>query len=1115
MPGNRAWRILRTADVVRTLLWSLLVLVAAVARAGTPSLVLDINTQRLPQSSSPIFLGTLGGYDYFIATPVPGSSQSALYKSDGTDAGTTQVQTIAGFGVFTYQQPALFIAAGTKAYFLAYQSTTGQEVWVTDGTTAGTHMVADLYPGQNGDPILLGLVGTDLIFAESTSATHWQIYRTDGTAAGTHPLSSFPDSTYGRLTESLVINGKVYMAIESATVCCQPDLWVTDGTSAGTVQIDSDEGYPWHLQPSSLRAFGNSVALLTNTENRGTEPSFVDTTTNALTILDTAPGPGPGVLYASTIAAMDGYILYLNGDPNSGLHLWRSDGTLAGTMLVQDLGPGEQFASISDTLAVTRVGNRAVFLSENAQNGPQLWSSDGTAQGTVPLIADPPPSTGGGVQTPLVGVVGTHGYFAVYSGSDYRIVVTDGTVAGTHVLTDVGPIDPSNTQVAGDDTSTFINAYKFDSTTGISSNHLFGYAPQTNTLTYLRDNSSVSPGNPILYDAGHLLFQSYDPVTGDEPWISDGTPSGTHQLQNVAPEVSTNDSNPKSFVNFGGQLVFTADDGVTGAELWASDGTAAGTKELADIDPGSESSSPSHLTVMNGALYFFAFDQTASHLMTIAIPGTAPEVLADLTPTPPVSQYYTAPCAQDRTAVMNGSVYFAAQQNGSSGYELWKTDGTAGGTVALTSLSAANPSSVPCYLTTVGNRVYFTTTTVASGNELWVTDGTSSGTMQVADLVPGVGSSSPALTPVPSVLNGLYYFAAANNLWRTDGTSAGTVMALSYATLTADANAYGSPVGLLNGQLLLEVFVPSSSTSPQLWLSDGTAAGSTLLHTPAVNFSTGVTIIGSKAYFAALDSAIGSEPWVTDGTPAGTFMLKDTDPQQNSSPSWYTNFNGVTVFEIDGASQRYELWQTDGTSAGTKFIATIGAPPASTVASIRPQLVIGQNLFFSAAGATTGVELFTLPNDVPVASPDSATSSNDAAVTINVVANDTDSDGAINPGSVRVTTNPTQGTAVVQSDGSIIYTPTAGYSGTDTFAYTVADNQGAVSAPAQVTVTVTATVTVTSTGSGTGSSGGGKGGGGAVGLLELAILLFFLNARLNRSCTAAAGTIRARCNWLH
>jgi ELWxxDGT repeat protein len=636
-----------------------------------------------------------------------------------------------------------------------------------------------------------------------------------------------------------------------------------------------------------------------------------------------------------------------------------------------------------------------------------------------------------------------------------------------------------------------------DDTTGVISRHLFAYGPQTGTLTHLRDTSSVYGDDPILFDSGHLLFQSYDPVTGEEPWISDGTPSGTHLLQNVAPEASTNDSNPNSFVNFGGLLAFAADDGVTGAELWASDGTAAGTKELADIDPGSDASSPGHLTVMNGALYFLAYDQTASHLMKIASPGAAPQVLADLTPIPPASQYYTPPCAQDRTAVMNGSVYFVAQQNGTSGYELWKTDGSAGGTVALTSLSAANPFSVPCYVTTVGNRVYFTTTTVSTGNELWVTDGTPSGTVQVADLVPGAGSSSPYLAPTPLVLNGLYYFAAANNLWQTDGTSAGTVMALSYATLTGDANASGSPMALLNGKLLLQVFAPSISMSPQLWVSDGTVAGSTPLSTPAVNYYIGVTVIGSKAYFAAQDSANGSEPWVTDGTPAGTFMLKDTDPAQNSSPSWYTNFNGVTVFEVDGASQRYELWQTDGTSAGTKFIATIGAPPSSTVAAVRPQLVIGQNLYFSAASTATGVELFTLPNNAPVASADNATSSNDAAVTINVVANDTDSDGAINPTSVQITTNPTHGTAVVQSDGSIVYTPAAGYSGTDAFAYTVADNQGAVSAPAQVTVTVTASVTVTGTGTGTGtgSGGGGKGGGGAVGLLDLAILLFFLGMR--------------------
>jgi Protein of unknown function (DUF1810) len=101
-----------------------------------------------------------------------------------------------------------------------------------------------------------------------------------------------------------------------AISCCQPDLWSTDGTAAGTVQIDSNEGYPFHLQPSSLRPFGNQLALLTDAENTGTELSMVDSDTNALTILDLAPGAGSGASNGSTIAAMDGFILFLRGDPN-------------------------------------------------------------------------------------------------------------------------------------------------------------------------------------------------------------------------------------------------------------------------------------------------------------------------------------------------------------------------------------------------------------------------------------------------------------------------------------------------------------------------------------------------------------------------------------------------------------------------------------------------------------------------------------------------------------------------------------------------------------------------------------------------------------------------------
>ena len=118
--------------------------------------------------------------------------------------------------------------------------------------------------------------------------------------------------------------------------------------------------------------------------------------------------------------------------------------------------------------------------------------------------------------------------------------------------------------------------------------------------------------------------------------------------------------------------------------------------------------------------------------------------------------------------------------------------------------------------------------------------------------------------------------------------------------------------------------------------------------------------------------------------------------------------------------------------------------------------------------------------------------SDSAAVTLNVLANDTDADGSLVASSLNVVTNPVHGCVTVNAAGSVTYTPSAGYSGQDSFAYTVTDNQGAVSAPAQVTVTVTPTVTVT------GGSGSKSGGGGALGYAEVAVLLVFAGSELRR-----------------
>jgi Bacterial Ig domain len=102
---------------------------------------------------------------------------------------------------------------------------------------------------------------------------------------------------------------------------------------------------------------------------------------------------------------------------------------------------------------------------------------------------------------------------------------------------------------------------------------------------------------------------------------------------------------------------------------------------------------------------------------------------------------------------------------------------------------------------------------------------------------------------------------------------------------------------------------------------------------------------------------------------------------------------------------------------------------------------------------------------------DTANSANDAAVTIDVIANDTDSDGTIDPTSVQIASQPGHGVVSATATGSVVYTPTAGYSGSDSFTYTVKDDQGAVSNAATVTLTMTAAAPPPRTG---GSSGGGS-----------------------------------------
>lgn len=325
--------------------------------------------------------------------------------------------------------------------------------------------------------------------------------------------------------------------------------------------------------------------------------------------------------------------------------------------------------------------------------------------------------------------------------------------------------------------------------------------------------------------------------------------------------------------------------------------------------------------------------------------------------------------SQVTSLAQNESLYFLGLLSSSKAIfysdvhkTLWISDGTTAGTKQIT-----NKVNLSSQITTsvLNGKLLFNAEDATYGNELWITDGTEAGTVLLKDINPGTSDSDISDRMV--IMNNKVYFSAysANNgreLWVSDGSATGTFMLKDIAPGEASSNAPMLYKIAKAGNLIYTV-CNLPETGQELWRTDGTEAGTILVKDIQPGAGSSIPNIqgtlGTKVLFTSDDKINGREPWISDGTSAGTFLLKNIFPGGiSSSPDHFVELNGKAIFAAYDDLHGQELYETDGTSAGTKLLKDIEPGSIGSAPELINSVQINGKLIFKAWSEAYGNELW-------------------------------------------------------------------------------------------------------------------------------------------------------------
>lgn len=893
-----------------------LLLAAGAAHAGPPKLVKDIErrsygceTSRLLPHDGALHFGTshrcrFGGL--------------ALWRTDGTHAGTSIVRTFER-GARNLDGVQTIASVGGLLYF-GLRSQEGSsgivELWRTDGTTGGTVRLWEggpderIYSSFLSETPVVGAVDGKLVFVTDEGFADSTLWVTDGTRAGTHAL---PDVGSGEFSARyLEGDGHLFLLVYDVTGYA---LWRSDGTEDGTELVrhigfafGADLGDSIEVGPDGAVYFvvPSAPGVRTLWRSFGTPA----TTTPVLDLP-----------FASFWVLTDGehYVLEAR---RTGVRLWRFDPLGLDLELLKLIDA----APVGDTdLTFLGGADGVAYFSHFAFTGyrERLWRSDGTPDGTLVLFD--------GLLRGGIGRTATGFAFVPEpeeSGAPLILWHTDGTAAGTAPLfepsgsfyDDFTPLDEHVTLfVASGDGARLLRTD--------------GTPAGTSSLQWIGND----PWNFGVLDGLGVFF------SGSTLWRSDATDGGTYPLLEIGPQ--TGGSLPQDLTALDDALYFSLGAWGSPNELWRSDGTRAGTRRVRDFPDGSSGA----LRLLTAAGDGIAFARGGGELWTSDGTAAGTTLLAD-------TGEVTDDARIEEILAVGGATYAAVRRDLGHEGALWRSDGTPDGTQVVAPL-------VPSHLTSFAGALHFAAPSSDRVAALWQSDGTQLGTVPLATFSALNRRRRPEVGPLFAGPDAIFFSVARQGrteLWRSDGTPVGTTRVARLPAYPGSSSKVGISGGGFVGSLFVFGFPSSLPAGDDLWVSDGTEAG-TIPIAALASFAVPVGFVpfDGRLLFRVVGESLsgpfsGAQLWVTDGTEAGTELLLDGDVIGAPEIA-----GEVAYFCGRDPSDDDRMWRTDGTAAGTVPAFDRALPCWYEVATT------SERLFFAAATERYGFELWSavLPID--------------------------------------------------------------------------------------------------------------------------------------------------------